>query len=39
LRGARWAAGFLTRYRDQTVHLSPPPIVQRALIALLARDA
>ncbi len=39
LRGARWAARFLKRYRDETVFLSPPPIVQRALIALLARDA
>jgi quercetin dioxygenase-like cupin family protein len=38
LRGARWAAGFLKRYRDETVFLSPPPIVQRILIALLARD-
>jgi quercetin dioxygenase-like cupin family protein len=39
IRGARWAAGFLKRYRDQTVFLSPPPLVQRVLIALLARDA
>jgi quercetin dioxygenase-like cupin family protein len=38
LRGARWAASFLKRYRDETVMLSPPPIVQRPLIALLARD-
>jgi quercetin dioxygenase-like cupin family protein len=38
LRGARWAAGFLKRYRDETVFLSPPQPVQRALIALLARD-
>jgi quercetin dioxygenase-like cupin family protein len=38
LRGARWAAGFLKRYRDETVFLSPPPVVQRILIALLARD-
>jgi quercetin dioxygenase-like cupin family protein len=38
LRGARWAAGFLKRYRDETVFLAPPPIVQRLLIALLARD-
>ena len=37
LRGARWAAGFLKRYRDETVFLTPPAIVQRALIALLAR--
>jgi quercetin dioxygenase-like cupin family protein len=39
LRGARWAAAFLKKYRDETVFLSPPPIVQRVLIALLARDA
>jgi quercetin dioxygenase-like cupin family protein len=37
LRGARWAAGFLKRYRDETVFVSPPQIVQRILIALLAR--
>jgi quercetin dioxygenase-like cupin family protein len=29
LRGARWAAGFLKRYRDETVFASPPQIVQR----------
>jgi quercetin dioxygenase-like cupin family protein len=39
LEGARWAASFLKRYRDETVILSPPPIVQRPLIALLARGA
>jgi quercetin dioxygenase-like cupin family protein len=39
LRGARWAAGFLKRYRDETVFLSPPAIVQRALIAVLATNA
>lgn len=39
LRGARWAAGFLKRYRDETVFVSPPQFVQRTLIALLARDA
>jgi quercetin dioxygenase-like cupin family protein len=38
LRGARWAASFLKRYRDETVMLSPPPLLQRPLIALLARD-
>jgi quercetin dioxygenase-like cupin family protein len=37
LRGARWAALFVKKYRDETVFLSPPPIVQRALVALLAR--
>ncbi len=39
LRGARWAAGFLKRYRDETVMLFPPAIAQRVMIALLARDA
>lgn len=39
LRGARWIAEFLKRYGDETVMLSPPPAVQRVLIALLARDA
>ena len=38
MRGARWAAGFLKRYRDETVFLSPPAIMLRVLIALLARD-
>jgi quercetin dioxygenase-like cupin family protein len=38
LRGARWAAGFLKRFRDETVFVSPPQFVQRALFALLARD-
>jgi quercetin dioxygenase-like cupin family protein len=38
LRGARWAARFLKRYRDETVFVSPPQFVQRALFALLARD-
>lgn len=38
LRGARWAASFLKRYRDETVFLSPSPIVQRLLITRLARD-
>lgn len=37
LRGARWAARFLKRHRDETVFLSPPLLVQRALVALLAR--
>jgi quercetin dioxygenase-like cupin family protein len=38
LRGARWAAGFLKKYGDETVFLSPPRAVQRVLIALLARN-
>ena len=37
LRGARWAASLLKRYRDETVFLFPPPFAQRVLIALLAR--
>jgi quercetin dioxygenase-like cupin family protein len=37
LRGARWAARFLKRYRDETVMLSPPQILQRALFAVFAR--
>ena len=37
LRGARWAARFLKRNRDETVMVSPPQFVQRALFALLAR--
>ena len=32
--GARWVANFLERYRGETVFLSPPQPVQRALIAL-----
>lgn len=39
LRGTRWAAQFLKRYREETVMLSPPPVVQRLLFAALARDA
>jgi quercetin dioxygenase-like cupin family protein len=38
LRGARWAARFLKRHRDETVFVSPPPVLQRALFALFARD-
>lgn len=39
LRGARWSARFLKRYSSETVFLSPPPLLQKLLIALLARDA
>jgi mannose-6-phosphate isomerase-like protein (cupin superfamily) len=39
LRGARWAARFLDRYRDETVFLSPPRPVQRLLIATLGRGS
>ena len=38
LRGARWAARFLERYRDEAVFVSPLRLVQRMLMALLARD-
>jgi hypothetical protein len=37
LRGARWAAGFLKRYRGETVMTFPPQVAQSAMIALLAR--
>jgi quercetin dioxygenase-like cupin family protein len=37
LRGARWVARFMKRYRDETVMLSPPQVVQRALFAVFAR--
>jgi quercetin dioxygenase-like cupin family protein len=36
-RGARWAANFLKRHRDDVVMSFPPPFMQRAMIALLAR--
>lgn len=39
LRGAKWAARFLKRYRDETVFVEPPQIIQRLLIATLARDS
>jgi quercetin dioxygenase-like cupin family protein len=38
LRGARWSARFLKRYRSETVFVSPPPLFQTLLIALLARE-
>ncbi len=38
LRGARWAANFLARHRADVVMAFPPPVVQRALIALFARS-
>ncbi len=37
LKGARWAAAFLERHRDEVVMTFPPPLAQRAMIALLAR--
>jgi mannose-6-phosphate isomerase-like protein (cupin superfamily) len=39
IRGARWAARFLKRHREETVFLSPPAFVQRLMIAVLAPDA
>jgi quercetin dioxygenase-like cupin family protein len=38
LKGMRWAAQFLKRYRNETVMVSPPQFVQRGLFALFARD-
>jgi quercetin dioxygenase-like cupin family protein len=37
LRGARWAARFLKRYRDDAVMAFPPRFVQSAMIGLLGR--
>ncbi len=37
MAGARFAAGFLKRYRDETVFVRPPRPVQWLLMALLAR--
>lgn len=36
-RGARWAANFLKQHREDVVMSFPPPFVQRAMVALLAR--
>ena len=36
-RGARWAARFLKRHRDEVVVTFPPRFVQSAMIALLGR--
>ena len=36
-RGARWAARFLKQHREDVVMSFPPPFMQRAMIALLAR--
>jgi quercetin dioxygenase-like cupin family protein len=35
LRGARWAAAFLKRHREDVLMSVPPPLVQSAMIALL----
>jgi quercetin dioxygenase-like cupin family protein len=37
LAGARWAAGFLARHREDVVMSFPPQFAQRAMIALFAR--
>ncbi len=37
LKGARWAASFLERYRAETVMTFPPPLAQKAFVALFAR--
>jgi quercetin dioxygenase-like cupin family protein len=39
LRGARWAAAFLKRHRDDVVMSFPPRFVQSAMIAVLGRGA
>jgi quercetin dioxygenase-like cupin family protein len=38
IRGARWAARFLKQHREDVVMTFPPPVVQRGMVALLARD-
>ena len=37
LRGARWAARFLKRYREDVVMTFPPRFVQSAMVAVFAR--
>jgi mannose-6-phosphate isomerase-like protein (cupin superfamily) len=37
LRGARWAARFLKRHREEVVMTFPPRFVQSAMIGLLGR--
>jgi quercetin dioxygenase-like cupin family protein len=37
LRGARWAAAFLKRHREDVVMTFPPRFVQSAMIGLLGR--
>lgn len=37
LRGARWAANFVKDHGDDVVFTFPPPVVQRAMAAVLAR--
>jgi quercetin dioxygenase-like cupin family protein len=38
LRGARWAARFLAKHRENVVMTFPPRLVQSAMIALLGRS-
>jgi quercetin dioxygenase-like cupin family protein len=38
LRGARWAAAFLKRHREDTVMSFPPRFMQSGMIALLGRS-
>jgi mannose-6-phosphate isomerase-like protein (cupin superfamily) len=38
-RGATWLADFALRFRDETVMTSPPPVLQRLALPLLARFA
>src|SRR5262249_18219380 len=38
-RGATWIADFALRFRDETVMTSPPPVLQRLTLPLLARFA
>jgi mannose-6-phosphate isomerase-like protein (cupin superfamily) len=39
LRGAGWLAAFALRFRHETVMCSPPPMVQRVLLPIVARVA
>jgi hypothetical protein len=36
-RGATWIADFALRFKDETVMTSPPPVLQRLVLPLLAR--
>ena len=38
LRGARWAASFLARHREEVVMSFPPQFAQRAMVAVLGGD-
>jgi phytoene/squalene synthetase len=39
LRNAVWVAAFAQRHRHETVMTSPPPVLQRIVLPLLARFA